>query len=214
MSDKLSKALYALIKKRASGAVFDVLSELASADTNASHDRTLAIVGAVYLEDALRNAISKHLMPARLPDTRAIIFEDDQAPLSGLASRTRMAYALGIIPDDLRKDIGVIRVMRNAFAHSSDGFTFNHPDIKSSLVSLSILQSVNLEDVRERYPEHLERCQFVIAVSVLCGLIDQHHGEWVGSELVRKSLADALQSTPPQQSPLAQKKPKDTPTKS
>lgn len=210
MRDKLNRALRALIYRRVDKEAIDALSELAQADESASHDRTLAIVGAVYLEDALRGAISKHLMPSRLSTTGATIFEDEQAPLQSISARARMAYALGIIDEIQRKDMTIIRSIRNAFAHSSDGFTFKHPDIAAAVGSLEVLKNTNLDDLKAAAPRLFERARFIVAICLHCGILDQYDGKWSGSERYRQALARALldkSHTPP---PLAQDSQSDT----
>lgn len=192
MSSKLSTAIRALGYSRSDKGAVDTLTELAKADERPSHDRTLAIVGAVFLEDSLRTAISKHLMPSRLLQTRAQIFEDEQAPLQGLASRARIAYALGIIDDTQRNDIEVIRIIRNAFAHSSQGFTFKHAEIKKALDAFQMTKDANLTAVQQAAPHLFERGRFTAAICAQCGVLDQYDAKWNGSRRIFSALAAAL----------------------
>jgi hypothetical protein len=97
MSAQLRKALRKLAGFRGSKEEeFQELSGLALGTIEGSLHRTLAVVGGSMVEEALRGAITRHLMPSRVVESGPILFEDESAPLTGLASRTRMAYALGI----------------------------------------------------------------------------------------------------------------------
>src|SRR5258707_9067242 len=97
MSDKIKQALRALIGARSEQSTVDALAELCPKEGNPNHDRALALVGGVFLDDALQGAISRHLMPERVEWAKAQLFGGELAPLSTMASRTRMAFALGII---------------------------------------------------------------------------------------------------------------------
>jgi hypothetical protein len=50
-----------------------------------------------------------------------------------------MAYALGVYTDKIQHDLNVVRIIRNAFAHSKKLIDFNDPLILSELASAHIL---------------------------------------------------------------------------
>jgi DNA-binding MltR family transcriptional regulator len=147
MSSKFNTALRQLINQRSGGKVQEELIVMVTTDESPSHDRALAIVGAVFLEDALRGVLSKYLSPERLADAGAQIFEDENAPLQGLASRTRMAYALGLFDNRVHRDFTLIRNIRNAFAHSSGALTFRTDVIQTAVENLLITKDDDLTDI-------------------------------------------------------------------
>lgn len=213
MSARLSKALRALIEARnLDKHMIETLSEIGNKDDSPSHDRTLAIVAAVYIEDSLRNAIAKHLNPYRVNEYQSLIFTDDQAPLSGLASRTRMAFALGVIVEAMRKDLTLIRGIRNAFAHTPSAVTFNTPVVRDAVEALSVLESLSLQEVvADVGIDKTSRARFIVAVATLCRLIDRHDGYWGPSSFWRKAIEmhDSSLDTQPQPRPQDQKNPDD-----
>jgi hypothetical protein len=110
--NKISKALRALITARSKEPVAKALGELCQRDESPSHDRELALVATVFVEDALRNAILRSFAPERVEWSKTYLFEEELAPLSSMAARTRMAFALGLIPDEMRQDLTTLRAIR------------------------------------------------------------------------------------------------------
>ncbi len=98
-------------------------------ETEPSRDRTAAIVGATFIEYALRLAITRHLSVDESDPHYTYLFESDDAPYREFASRIRLARALGIISKQEFDEIELIRLIRNAFAHSISNITFTTPEL-------------------------------------------------------------------------------------
>jgi DNA-binding MltR family transcriptional regulator len=209
MSDRLMTALRALIKGRSSDSASEALIKLAARDESPSHDRALALVGIVYLEDALRSAISKHFAPTRPSSIDGLLFEDEQAPLGTLAARTRLAAALGIISDQQRQDLNVIRVIRNVFGHSSESVSFGKKEIQEALSSLNLYKVTDFAQAHEKLSAALVgRVKFTVVIVGYCAILEGHRGKWVEPlPPEQEALVNALRDTPPSPSRLGQEKP-------
>lgn len=55
-------------------------------------------------------------------------------PLSSFSAKIDLAYALDLIPESLRRDLHVIREIRNEFAHSTVSIHFGSEPIKTMLL--------------------------------------------------------------------------------
>jgi len=91
-------------------------------------DRATAIVAATIIDELLGRCLLGFMR------------EDKQAkelllnvykPLSSLKAKTDLAYMLGLLTDDERSDIEIIRKIRNDFAHKFDNRLFTTPDVKA-----------------------------------------------------------------------------------
>src|SRR5690348_9432004 len=92
-------------------------------------DRACAILGAVILDEQLRALLEAFC----IDDSGAVakLFKGPAAPLATFSSRTSAAYALGLVPRSERRDLDLIRHIRNAFAHQLHGLSFESDEIKS-----------------------------------------------------------------------------------
>jgi hypothetical protein len=88
-------------------------------------DRGAFILAATSIEDTLEFALAKK-MPVLATDNAARneLF-GGQGTISAYSDKTLLAYALGIIDGRARKDIDLVRHIRNACAHSRLPLTMN-----------------------------------------------------------------------------------------
>jgi hypothetical protein len=93
-----------------------------------------------------------------------------------------LAFALGITTDSAHKDLMTMRAIRNAFAHSSNAFTFGHNDLRRALHSLLIIRRVAFKTSDGRPALDLERLKFMLAVCLHCSLLDKHNAKWEASK--------------------------------
>ncbi len=117
--------------------LLDIGSEFWTEDSH--RDRAAAIMGAAFIEDALRKAITTHLQPDPDDPTFKYLFELDDAPYSELAGRIRLARAMGIIGKGDFVQLEAIRRVRNAFAHTMGQITFQTSEVASLLDELDVL---------------------------------------------------------------------------
>lgn len=89
-------------------------------------DRGSALMAAAFLDELL-----KDLLKCFLVDDQKSLKElfSGTGGLSSFSSRIELCYLLGLIPVNIKKDLHLIRKIRNEFAHSMDIIDFNHPSI-------------------------------------------------------------------------------------
>jgi DNA-binding MltR family transcriptional regulator len=92
-------------------------------EASGESDRACALVVAAVLDHTMVELIRSKLIASSADDDELIFFSDG-APLGTFHGKTIMAFALGIIDASERKDLDVIRRIRNAFAHSATSVTF------------------------------------------------------------------------------------------
>ena len=108
--------------------VRDLLQSLEPED-NAFADHAIALIGASVVAKALEVAILSRLISLKEDERKRIFSYDDQGPLSDLAARIKIAYALGIFGRKTRNDLDHVRAVRNAFAHSARLIRFDTPEV-------------------------------------------------------------------------------------
>lgn len=210
MAVKLREELRRLAGIRgANGDVFEELAGLALGTIEAAEHRALAVVGAALLEEALRGAITKHLMPTR-SDGDIQLFEDEHAPLQGLGARTRMAYSLGIIDAETRVDFNYIRGIRVAFAHSPARLSFGHETILKSLNQITALGYIDPESYKQLEGiagQNFDAVRYAVAVSIYCGALKISEPYWHPQRSLARALTIASLGRPAPQGLEAPKDP-------
>lgn len=123
--------------------LYDVLIGLDRPHANeiGASDRYAAIIGASLLEHALKTAITAYLRldlnELKTAKFRHEIFDDyERSPLGSLGSRILIAYALGIINEDTRRNLDILRNIRNAFAHSVSTVEFTSPECLREIIKI------------------------------------------------------------------------------
>lgn len=104
-------------------------------EIRSTSDRGATIIIASHIEDQLATAI-EHCLKQKDDDTLSCLYERDGA-LSTMFSTIHLAYAMGIIDSTMRKDLDIIRRIRNAFAHAKRPVTFQTPEIQAAIGKLS-----------------------------------------------------------------------------
>jgi hypothetical protein len=138
-SDKKPDPLRALMRQRISGKdpLWDIY-HFERPEMIAKHgDRVAAIVSGTLCEQSLEIAIVTHLIALQERE-RLEIFEGEGAPLGTFASRITMAYGLGIIGPSAKRDLGIIKKVRNAFAHAKGHLDFDTPAIVAACSKLNL----------------------------------------------------------------------------
>jgi spore coat polysaccharide biosynthesis protein SpsF (cytidylyltransferase family) len=99
-------------------------------------DRASALVLASMIDLMLERAILTRFI--RLgKEKRDAIFRNPNAPLSSLSAKISVASALGCIGGEPRSQLERIRSIRNAFAHTVVGVTFDTPLISKECDKLN-----------------------------------------------------------------------------
>lgn len=96
-------------------------------------DRGCALVGAVYLDDALEGMLRARLS---LPNDVDIKIFGFRGALGSLSDRIDLAYSVGLLQPSLRKSLHMARRIRNEFAHEKDTKRFRDEQIANRLREL------------------------------------------------------------------------------
>jgi DNA-binding MltR family transcriptional regulator len=91
-------------------------------------DRACAVLGAAFLDEHLRALLEAFFVDD--PRNLAELF-DGSGPLSTFSARVGLAYALGFLAPSERRDLSLIRRIRNDFAHELHGLSFEQPQVVS-----------------------------------------------------------------------------------
>lgn len=83
-------------------------------DYNEPNERSIAIVGATYLEMVL-----DHILLAFLPEEEKEVLKllEYNQPLGNFSNKISICYCLGLIDKTIKEDLTMIRKIRNKFAH-------------------------------------------------------------------------------------------------
>jgi hypothetical protein len=138
-------------RKRRSGhrAIFDALSRLTNAEMG-RHDisdfvseigrtdnpRGAAILLATHLENALQIVLVERLRVQQ--EHFDDIFGSERSPMGTFDSKTRVAHAVGLITDNTRLNLDIIRRVRNAFAHAMTPISFGTKEVMDACAVLLI----------------------------------------------------------------------------
>jgi mannitol operon repressor len=136
-------------------------------------DRGLPLVGAALIDDRLTETLRAFF--CEVP-SRDKLLDDSNAPLGTFSSKTECCYALGLIDEFEYTEIGLIRKVRNEFAHAKHGITFSNSRVQGLCSSLKSDLPTGSD-----YPVQDPRFRFTNAVIVLA-LRLYHRPDWVAQE--------------------------------
>ncbi|HWE45089.1 MAG TPA: DUF4145 domain-containing protein [Caulobacteraceae bacterium] len=108
-----------------------------------SADATVALLGAAYVDNGLRRAILHEL---KNKGRQRELFDGESAPFVTFAAKIKVAHAMGIIDDEDRKRLELIRHIRNAVAHAIWAVTFDTPEVADELDSMNLENWVMVRD--------------------------------------------------------------------
>jgi hypothetical protein len=129
-------------------------------ELNGANDRAAIVVGASLVELSLEKVIKSRLREVANKDEEAKLF-DDRGLFSSLSQKTLAAYFLRIIGPAVRRDLDLIRLIRNYAAHQLDEVSFETTsEIANRCGELRSVPPIVAEDSRS--PTH--RDQFLVAV--------------------------------------------------
>ncbi|HEY2010597.1 MAG TPA: MltR family transcriptional regulator [Rhizomicrobium sp.] len=109
-------------------------------------DIVRAIVAAAIIEHELERLIFDRL---RRNDEGTIrMLARPEGPLTSLSAKALLAYALGIIDDVYLYNIGIVRHIRNAFAHAKRPITFTTPEIVAAIAKVRLPTNKRAKDYK------------------------------------------------------------------
>lgn len=109
----------------------------ALADAHHQPDRVVAIVLPAIIEGLLQRMIEVKL-ENRSPELLNRLFER-RGPMSDFEGKIDISLAMGWIKDYQAADLGRIRTVRNAFAHSAVDLSFDTPEIQGIIEGSSLM---------------------------------------------------------------------------
>ncbi len=104
-------------------------------EINTGTDRSAVIVTGIFVENALREAITARLH--RLTKKQLSQLFEGTAPLTSFSSKIRIGYALGVFENQARDNLDLIRRIRNAFAHARRPISFRSHQVIALSNSMS-----------------------------------------------------------------------------
>jgi DNA-binding MltR family transcriptional regulator len=123
-------------------------------------DRGTALVAAAWLDDALEVRIRAAFRSDK--GTADDVFRPD-GPLGSFAARIKIAYLLDLIEPLARRDLDLVRRIRNDFAHARSDLYFKTPRIKDRCKQLHGTKAAQLGGLTARTPKQM----FIVAAYFL-----------------------------------------------
>lgn len=105
-------------------------------------DRAAAILGASFLESAMRERLADFLVD---DPASPKLFEQYQ-PLSSFSALIDVAFCLGLLTQEMKADLNMIRKIRNHFAHHPEHSTFDMPPVNDWCRVLTTAKSLPTQD--------------------------------------------------------------------
>jgi DNA-binding MltR family transcriptional regulator len=139
---------------------------------NHTSDRSCVIVATSILERLLGDLLRAHLVPNN--SSTDTLFDGPNAPVSTLSARIDFAYRLGLISHQLARDLHLIRRIRNDFAHSIEGCSFQNAGVTNQVSEL-----IRSQDLKSRAPFMFTtpydsvRGHFILSVSLIVTFLDE-----------------------------------------
>jgi DNA-binding MltR family transcriptional regulator len=100
-------------------------------EINKQHHRAAAIMAGAMVESALEGLLDRLFV--ELSDDEYQTLFDYPGSLSSFGSKIMVGYAAGFYDKTLKKDLDIIRVVRNAFAHAKKPITFDTLQIAAEI---------------------------------------------------------------------------------
>lgn len=149
---------------------------------NDADDMSAIIVGVAYVDACLASLLAKRL---RVGSTTEGLLQAN-GPLGSFAVRSRLAYALALINQELCTDLCTLGEIRNIVAHHHFAHDFNSPEIGALCEKLQYIASLkSAVTAMPIYDQHMlahTRNRFVLTTSsivnrlLLIGLGTKHAG--------------------------------------
>ena len=148
-------------------------------------DRTIAIVGASILEAILERFIQRRL--AFCDATLAGQLFYNRGPLSDFHGKIIVAQACGYITPGMAKELLLVKSIRNAFAHTVVGISFDTPEVRTKVdESLMLTAMRTAGEPESTVPIAEGRRAFALVVRLLAIVIDSNHQEAGGDPFTVK----------------------------
>ncbi len=147
-------------------------------------ERGLVLSLAAFAEDALGHLLKSFLIPS---EATSQLLEGFNAPLGTFSSRTKAAFAMGLVTTEQYQDLERLRKIRNEFAHAWRSVDLS----KQNLASL--VDAMNYSRIGDRFPESLAEKVQSAMTSLLAELrssaqqisVQRSQARTIGNHLIR-----------------------------
>lgn len=112
-------------------------------------ERGLVLTTAAFAEDLLGRLIRAFLVDVKASGE---LLDGFNAPLGTLSSRTKGAYALGLLSKEQFEDLEHLRKIRNEFAHNWEGCSYAWQEISDRITKLTPSRIASDDD--NKTPKH------------------------------------------------------------
>jgi DNA-binding MltR family transcriptional regulator len=115
-----------------------VLSEI----NRGASDRALGIIAASLVEIHLTKLIEQAFIAETRSGSRGTVRErmfQSSGPLGTFSTKIRLAYLMGMIGEELFKNLDIMKEIRNRFAHRTEIGSFDHPEISSRCFNFTLV---------------------------------------------------------------------------
>ena len=123
---------------------------LNAATDKGQHSIVTAILGYVLVEHELDRLLRRRLQ--RKDDATWERLSEETGPLRSFHSKIELAHALGTIDEKTRKDLHIVRAVRNAFAHSKKLLDFDDNLIRAELLAANCMRE-KIKKVLRQFPD-------------------------------------------------------------
>jgi len=111
-------------------------------------DRGSVLMAAAFIEDKITQLLETYMINDTTIQKK--IFGGNGA-LATFSSKIDISFLLGLIPKNIYNDLGVLRKLRNDFAHNAKSITFQTDYIKDRCNALQVVSNVALRDDTRAY---------------------------------------------------------------
>ena len=113
--------------------------------------RAKVVLSACYLDELLNQLLQLLLKP--LNSKNDPLFDGPQAPLSSFSAKIDLAARVGVISEDTKRSLHLVRKIRNRFAHSLNACDFDDTKTQAWNSELHELNDHATEDRRATFSE-------------------------------------------------------------
>jgi DNA-binding MltR family transcriptional regulator len=125
-------------------------------------DRAAVIVAASILDELLRSFLVAKLVP--VSSSSDDLFDGSNAPLGTFSSRIEMAFRVGLVSVKFARDLHLVRKIRNDFAHTIHGASFEDTRVKNRVSELDNSNGIYIRNPKTAAKETTTRAHFLQAV--------------------------------------------------
>jgi len=164
-------------------------------------DRAAVILVAAIIDDLLRSCLASRFVATT--SNEDALFDGANSALGNFSSRIEMSYRLGLVSPRFARDLGLIRKIRNDFAHHIHGCSFDDPKVKSRVTELN--RSHGIIDRSSQHHPHLAklsvRDQFLEAASWMVYYLQDMTEKITGLDAAETEWGYSFAYPPPEPTP-------------